>query len=69
MANISRQDRIHEIIFEADTPIGKKFDIILLILIIFSVIVVMLESVSSFTPIWYDVFHVLEWVFTILFTI
>ena len=37
--------KIQEIIFEADTPMGKLFDIALLVMILLSVIVVMLESV------------------------
>ena len=39
--------RLHEIIFEADTPTGKAFDILLMLLIVLSVIAVMLESVAS----------------------
>ncbi len=39
--------RLHEIIFEADTPAGKAFDVVLLILIVLSVVAVMLESVAS----------------------
>lgn len=39
-----RRERLHEIIFEADTPAGKRFDSLLLVL---SVAVVMLESVAS----------------------
>ena len=34
------RDKIHEIIFEADTPLGKWFDIILILCIVLSVIVV-----------------------------
>ena len=41
------QDRWHEVIFEADTPAGKLFDVVLLIAILASVLVVMLESVES----------------------
>ena len=40
--------RLHEIIYEADTPAGKLFDVVLLIAILASIILVMLESVSSF---------------------
>ena len=39
--------RLHEIIYEADTPAGKLFDVVLLIAILASIILVMLESVSS----------------------
>ena len=40
--------RLHEIIYEADTTSGKLFDIVLLILIVFSVILVALESIEEF---------------------
>ena len=40
--------KLHEIIYEADTPKGKLFDVILLVAILASVILVMLESVKSF---------------------
>ena len=62
------KDRIHEIIFEADTPMGKAFDVGLLILIGLSVIVVMLESVEELSKHYPDTFFYLEWTITILFT-
>lgn len=61
--------RVHEIIYEADTPMGKFFDIALLILILFSIVVVMLESVASIGSKYSLLFYVIEWVITILFTI
>lgn len=61
--------RVHEIIYEADTPMGKLFDVILLILILLSVIVVMLESVDSIGLKYHDLFLVVEWVITFFFTI
>jgi len=63
------KERIHEIIFEADTPMGKFFDVVLLILISLSVLVVMLESVASLQDRFSDLFFYLEWGFTIVFTI
>ena len=39
--------RLHEVIFEAETPVGKAFDVSLMIVIILSVVAVMLESVAS----------------------
>ncbi len=63
------QERIHEIIFEADTRNGKIFDIILLVLIFLSVIVVMLETVPSYEKDFKKLFVILEWVFTIFFTV
>ena len=61
--------KIHEIIFEADTPMGKLFDILLLVMILFSVIVVMLESVEQYSLKWAWLFDILEWIFTILFSV
>ena len=43
---MSLRARVHEIIFEADTPSGKLFDVALLGAIVASVVTVMLESVS-----------------------
>ncbi len=63
------KEKIHEIIFEADTPEGKLFDIALMILIVASVLVVMLESVEGIGTKYYELFKILEWVFTICFTI
>ncbi len=63
------KERIHEIIFEADTPEGKAFDVALLIFILASVIVVMLESVGPLEERYNEIFYFLEWGFTIVFTI
>jgi len=63
------KERIHEIIFEADTPAGKFFDVFLMIMIVASVIVVMLESVGELQASYQDLFYILEWFFTIFFTI
>ena len=61
--------RMHEIIFEADTPAGKAFDVALLAAIIMSVLAVMLESVQSIEARWGDALRLVEWVFTALFSI
>lgn len=63
------KEKLHEIIYEADTPAGKLFDIILLLLIITSIILVMLESVEEFAAKYIDFLNAAEWVITILFTI
>lgn len=65
----SWRERWHEIIFEADTPAGKTFDVGLLIAILMSVLVVMLESVESIRLLYSDLLVGAEWFFTILFTI
>ncbi len=61
--------KLHEIIYEADTPTGKWFDIILLILILISIVVVMLESVASIATVYQKELSIAEWVITALFTI
>ena len=60
---------LFEIIFEADTPAGKLFDIVLIICILLSVVVVMLDSVGSINAKHHEKLYTLEWIFTILFTI
>ncbi|MBI9075952.1 MAG: ion transporter [Desulfatibacillum sp.] len=59
----------HEIIFEADTPAGKAFDVVLIISIMLSVLVVMADSVHSIQVQFGGALYVLEWVFTVLFTV
>jgi voltage-gated potassium channel len=61
--------RLHEIIFEADTPEGRLFDLLLLVAIVSSVVVVVLESVASVRARVGPTLRALEWGFTILFTI
>lgn len=65
----ARKEKIHEIIFEADTPMGKTFDVVLLISILTSLLVVILESVNSISTQYSTYFFWAEWFFTILFTI
>lgn len=61
--------RLHEIIFEADTAEGRLFDVVLLVMITSSVVVVMLESVTSVRARVGSTLRALEWGFTIVFTI
>lgn len=63
------RQKLYTIIFEADTPAGRAFDIALLILIAVSVVVVCLESVVSIGSSYAELFYNLEWIFTIIFTI
>lgn len=65
----SFRQHVFEIIFEAETPAGKFFDIFLIALIVFSVIVVMLESVNSIQQRFGNELMLLEWIITLLFTI
>lgn len=61
--------KLHEIIYEADTPMGRWFDFILLIAILASILFVMLESVESIDRRFHGFLNVAEWVITILFSI
>ncbi|MGV3503307.1 MAG: ion transporter [Adhaeribacter sp.] len=63
------RQQLYEIIFKADTPAGKAFDIVLLVVILASVLVVMLESVAALRGKYGPVFLVAEWFFTALFTL
>jgi len=65
----SWQKTLHEVIYEADTPMGKLFDVALLIAILLSVVAVMLESVDTVGAEYQFELMVAEWVFTIVFTI
>ena len=60
---------MHEIIYEADTPHGKLFDVILLVLILASIVLVMLESVENLDAKYHDIFYAGEWIITIFFTL
>ena len=61
--------KLHEIIYEADTPVGKLFDVILLIAILASIVLVMLESVESIDNKYHGLLDISEWIITILFSI
>ena len=60
---------LNTIIFGAETRMGKAFDVVLSILIILSVISIMLDSVDSFQQRYAHLFLILEWTFTLIFTI
>ena len=61
--------KLHEIIYEADTPAGKLFDVVLLILILASILLVMLESVTECADKHGKLLDISEWIITILFSL
>lgn len=63
------KNKIFATIFGANTQAGKTFDVILFWLIIVSVLVVVLESVSTLQEAHKHLFITIEWFFTILFTL
>ncbi len=65
----SWQKTLYTVIFKADTPAGKAFDIGLLLAIVLSILVVMLSSVESIQAVHGALLRHLGWGFTVLFTI
>ena len=63
------QQKLHTVIFEADTPGGKAFDVGLLFAIVLSVLAVCLESVKAIKDQYGELLYGIEWALTILFTI
>src|SRR6056300_269859 len=63
------QHKLHEIIYEADTFAGKLFDILLLFIILFSVLLVSLESIASIDQVYHQYLNIAEWIITVLFTL
>ena len=63
------KERIYKIVFESDTKAGKKFDVLLLWLILVSVVVSILDSVeeiSNYLSVW---FLSIEFFLTIVFSL
>jgi voltage-gated potassium channel len=60
--------KLHEVIFEADTPTGKLFDELLIVSILISVAAVMLDSIGAVRANYGRLLYIVEWFFTILFT-
>lgn len=61
--------RLRRIMFESETPAGRRFALVLIFSIILSVLTVMLDSVDAVRNDHGDLLDVLEWFFTLIFTI
>jgi len=61
--------RIAHIVFESDDWASKTFDLVLLLLIFGSILVAILDSVTSLHTKYGQTFLALEWLFTFLFTV
>ncbi len=59
---------IYTIIFKSDTPAGKKFDIWLIMLIFFNILLIMVESLPWFHEHLHWVLVILQWACTLIFT-
>ena len=67
--NSKWRNQLHEIIYEADTPAGKFFDLSLLVVIILSILLVMLESIDPIGIKYAPFFNTFEWIITVLFSL
>ncbi len=67
--NNALKEELYKIIFGHDTPEGKLFDIVLIYMILFSVLIVVLDSVNYLSSNYSVYFITIEWVLTILFTV
>jgi voltage-gated potassium channel len=61
--------RLYSVIFESDTPAGRRFDVALIGAILLSVAVVLVDSVDSIASNNGALLDGLEWFFTLLFTV
>ncbi|MTB51240.1 ion transporter [Lewinella sp. W8] len=71
-APITRKEfrkKVHEVLFETSTPIGRFFDLILLGFIILSMLIVIIETIPTIEKEYRQVLIVLEWMLTIAFTL
>jgi voltage-gated potassium channel len=60
--------KFYDVIFESDTPAGRRFDIVLVFAILLSILVVVLDSVPEIGTRYDTLMHGIEWTFTLLFT-
>ncbi|WP_188150201.1 ion transporter [Teredinibacter waterburyi] len=60
--------KLYTIIFGTSTPAGKRFDLVLIYLIVFSVLALMLDSIRWVSDLYGPYIFAFEWLFTILFT-
>jgi voltage-gated potassium channel len=63
------RDQLNIVVNGTDTPAGRGFDVVLLVLILASVLVVMIESVPSIAREHAWSLRVAEWSFTAIFTV
>lgn len=63
------QNEFYQVIFGTETTAGKWFDLCLIGVILASVVVIMLDSITSLDDAYGNLFLQMEWGFTILFTL
>jgi voltage-gated potassium channel len=61
--------RMFDVIFGVDTPAGRRFDIALVVIILLSILTVVLDSVPAIGRRYAVQMSILEWTFTLFFTL
>lgn len=69
LVTLTRKQRLYQIIFGTQTKAGRNFDIALIVAILCSELILILSTIRSVDFKYSEALTVLEWVFTILFTI
>ena len=67
--NLSMNEKLYIIIFQANTRAGRAFDIALLWLILISITCIFLETLPNLSENYLESLYKIEWVITVLFTI
>ena len=65
----ARQERVHQVIFESETPAGRAFDVVLLCAILLGSLAVMLDSVAEIHAVYGHTILLFEWALTVFFTL
>ncbi len=60
---------LNNVIFGYETLAGRRFDLALIVLILLSVLAVMLDSVAAIHDRFHSQLLVVEWIFTVIFTV
>ncbi len=60
---------LYLVIFGTHTAAGRRFDLVLLLCIVSSLLAVMLDSIDEIARVHGPALHAIEWAFTVLFTI
>ena len=63
------KQQLYTVIFGTDTRAGRRFDLFLIVAILCSVVAVTLDSMESFQNRFASELYIIEWTFTLLFTL
>lgn len=61
--------RLHQVVFENDTPAGRAFDLALIALVLASVAIVSMDTVAGLAPATYRALRTAEWALTVVFSV